>query len=108
MPNTKITQILWLTEQVRQAANIQLWLTSSGDIITGRPITSSEYFQLIIAAPAGGSPLTEDLLPLRDVVIRHGATHHTFSVALVDLNLVVAWGAYDPTAGDTSGSGNKP
>lgn len=97
MPTTKVAQILWLAARTREASNIKLWFMSAGDLITGRPITSSEYYALVVATQSGTPALGDDILPLQDVDVTNGSSHHMFNAALVDLNLVVAWGAYDPT-----------
>ena len=96
MPTTKVSQILWLAGMAREASNINLWFTSAGALITGRPISSGEYSALVVGTQSGTPALGDDLLPLGNVDVTSGSSHHMFNAALIDLNIVVAWGAYNP------------
>lgn len=97
MEEQKLNTIHWFIQQIKTAPNAHLWLAFSGSIITGIPIEPAEYYQTIFGNP--NLPATSEigeLLALKDVKVKHGINHNIFNVALVDLNLVVAWGAYDP------------
>jgi hypothetical protein len=99
MSEIKLNTIRLLSRLVESHPAAYLWLASSGGIITGKPISPIEYLRTITGNPnEEAGPLDEDLLALKDVLIKSAGENHVYNVALVDLNLVSAWGAYDPAS----------
>lgn len=101
MANQKQDTLLWFAETIKETPDARLWLASSGAIITGEPIEITEYYQTIFGDPKLKGLehyQTENVLALKEVEIKIGNTTNIFNVALVDLNLIVAWGGYNLAA----------
>ena len=98
MSNQKLDTIKWFLDRVKEIPSAYIWLASSGAIISGQPITPTEYYQTLFRNPKlTAPPDSEEVIALKDVRINFRYTDmHNFHVALVDLNLIVAWGVYDP------------
>ena len=98
MANQKIDTIKWFADQIKQTPNAHIWLAAGGLVITGKPIDATEYYQAIMGKPdVSASSESENLLALKNVDVRQGNAHHFQNVALVDLEMVVSWGAYNPS-----------
>lgn len=98
MSNQNLDTIRWFVDKIKEKPGTYIWLASSGGIITGQPITPNEYFQTLFRNPKlSALPDSEEVLALKDVKINFKYPDvHNFHVALVDRNLIVARGAYDP------------
>lgn len=97
MNTQKLETIRWFVEEIKEKPDAYIWLASSGSLITGRPITPSEYYQILFNHPnAQAGAEIESILALADVKIINGVGYHNFNIALVDLELIVAWGYYNP------------
>src|SRR5690349_6247765 len=101
MSSKKVETIRWFANGILTTPKAYLWLATSGSIITGKPIHFHEYVKEAFGvarlhhAPISESTL-ETILPLKDVKFAQGDNHNWFAVALVDLEMIVAWGAYNP------------
>ena len=98
MNNQKIETIRWLVEIIMEIPGRYIWLATSGSVITGRPITPAEYYQQLLKKPVVQAHTeNNNILALADVqIIQNTKTPpQVFEVALVDLELIVAWGGYN-------------
>lgn len=101
MNDQKIATIKWFAENIKTTPNAHLWLATAGSIITGKPIDATEYYRTVFGNPhlrftAESENITQNLLPLKNVRIIQINNNNFFNVALVDLEMIVAWGAYNP------------
>lgn len=79
--------------------NAYMWFAISAGILSGKPITPDEYYQLQTATlPEHANILnTERFIFLKDVNIRTGDSIAAFNLTVLDMLEISAWGFFNPS-----------
>lgn len=100
MDDKKLAALATFHKLGMQSAEIYLWLSIPGGLLTGKPIEPSEYFSMLFADVdlTGKTETPQDerrFYHLKNAVLIQGNNRHYINLAIIDPLEVSAWGLFD-------------